>query len=72
MNDERNSTPQASLMVEKGIENVYLLSGGIEQFLEDFPEHVEGIDVPIPQKTIKAEAEAKKQAAKEKKVTKRH
>jgi predicted sulfurtransferase len=35
-------------MVEKGYENTYLLSGGIEQFLEEYEDMVEGTDVPIP------------------------
>jgi hypothetical protein len=37
---------------------VYLLSGGIEQFLEDFHEHVEGRAVPAPPK--KSTEESKK------------
>jgi hypothetical protein len=35
-------------MVEKGYENTFLLSGGIEQFLEEFTDLVEGTDVPVP------------------------
>ena len=41
-NDERTGCPAASLLSEKGYDNVYLLSGGIEAFLEDFPGLVEG------------------------------
>jgi centrosomal protein CEP41 len=37
MNDERNGVQAAQLFFEKGYENVYLLSGGIESFLDDFP-----------------------------------
>lgn len=44
-------------MVEKGIENSYLLSGGIEKFLEEYTDFVEGTDVPIPQKKILEEKE---------------
>ena len=39
-------------MAEKGYENVFLLSGGIERFLEDFYELVEGKQVPVPKKHI--------------------
>jgi hypothetical protein len=34
MNDERSGTLQAKLLFEKGFDNVYLLTGGIEGFLE--------------------------------------
>jgi centrosomal protein CEP41 len=36
MGDERKGTAAANLMAEKGYENVFLLSGGIEQFNEEF------------------------------------
>jgi centrosomal protein CEP41 len=35
---------------EKGYENVYLISGGIEQFQNDFPELCEGKVVPTSKK----------------------
>lgn len=44
-------------MVEKGIENSYLLSGGIEKFLEEYTDLVEGTDVPVPVKKILEEKE---------------
>lgn len=53
LSDERIGTEIATKMVEKGYENSYLLSGGIEKFLEDYSELVEGTDVPVPQKKIK-------------------
>ena len=34
MSDERKGTAAAQLFYEKGYENTYLLSGGIEGFLE--------------------------------------
>jgi len=37
---------------EKGYENVFLLSGGIEDFVEDFPELCEGKSVPASKKKI--------------------
>lgn len=48
--DERKGTAVAKIFFEKGYENVYLLSGGIEQFLEEFHEHVEGRSVPTTKK----------------------
>lgn len=48
MSDERKGCAAANLMSEKGYENVFLLSGGIEQFNEEFHQLVEGRDVPKP------------------------
>lgn len=42
MNDERKGTQAAQMLYEKGYENTYLLSGGVEMFLEDYPELCEG------------------------------
>ena len=53
MNDERKGTLAAQLFFEKGYENIYLLSGGIEQFLEEFPHLVEGTSVPKPKMVYK-------------------
>ena len=46
MADERKGTQAAHLFFEKGYENVYLLSGGIEQFLDEFTALCEGKQVP--------------------------
>jgi centrosomal protein CEP41 len=46
--DERQGTELALKMVEKGFENTFLLSGGIEKFLEECTDLVEGTNVPIP------------------------
>ena len=35
MSDERQGTQYARLLFEKGFDNIYLLSGGIEKFLEE-------------------------------------
>jgi len=51
--DERSGIPYANSMAQKGYENVYLLNGGIEAFLEAFPEAVEGKKVPAPVKQEK-------------------
>ena len=50
MADERKGTQAANLMAEKGYENVFLLSGGIENFNEEFNEMVEGRNVPKPRR----------------------
>ena len=46
MHDERSGTAAAKLLYEKGYDNVYLLSGGIEEFLLSFDHLVEGANVP--------------------------
>ena len=50
---------QAQLLTEKGYENTFLLSGGIEAFLEANPDLVEGQQVPVPRKAIQEEEEKK-------------
>ena len=50
MHDERNGTHYAKLLHEKGFDNVYLLTGGIEGFLESQYELVEGMNVPAKPK----------------------
>ena len=45
--DEKNGIPSATILAEKGFENVFLLSGGVESFLQSFPEFVEGKKVPV-------------------------
>lgn len=42
MGDERKGCAAANLLVEKGYENTFLLSGGIETFNEEFHHLVEG------------------------------
>ena len=55
MNDERKGTAAANLLAEKGYENVFLLSGGIEKFNEEFHHLVEGRDVPVPKSKVEEE-----------------
>ena len=57
MQDEKIGIEVATKMVEKGYENTVLLSGGIEKFLEEATELVEGSDVPTPQKVLTEEKE---------------
>eukprot|EP00357_Protocruzia_adherens_P008121 CAMPEP_0114996886 /NCGR_PEP_ID=MMETSP0216-20121206/14580_1 /TAXON_ID=223996 /ORGANISM="Protocruzia adherens, Strain Boccale" /LENGTH=267 /DNA_ID=CAMNT_0002361181 /DNA_START=39 /DNA_END=842 /DNA_ORIENTATION=- len=51
--DERSGTQAAQLFSQKGYDNIYLISGGIEDFLEQFPELIEGIKIPSPKKDSK-------------------
>ena len=46
MYDERSGTAAAKLLYEKGYDNVFLLSGGIEEFIMSYDELIEGINVP--------------------------
>lgn len=41
-NDERNGVPYAGLLFQKGYDNIYFLSGGIEEFIKKYPEYTEG------------------------------
>lgn len=43
------------MFTEKGFENLYLLSGGCEAFLEKHVDLCEGRGVPIPKSQIAAE-----------------
>ncbi len=43
--DEKEGIPAAKLFFEKGYDNVYLLSGGIEKFAVKYAKFVEG-EVP--------------------------
>ena len=60
MSDERKGTAAANLMAEKGYDNVFLLSGGIDGFNEEFNHLVEGRNVPKPQSKIREEESMKK------------
>lgn len=46
MNDERMGTHYAKVLHEKGFDNVYLLSGGLEKFFTGFPDLIEGDKLP--------------------------
>eukprot|EP00349_Pseudokeronopsis_sp_Brazil_P005951 CAMPEP_0202967604 /NCGR_PEP_ID=MMETSP1396-20130829/12523_1 /ASSEMBLY_ACC=CAM_ASM_000872 /TAXON_ID= /ORGANISM="Pseudokeronopsis sp., Strain Brazil" /LENGTH=157 /DNA_ID=CAMNT_0049692831 /DNA_START=303 /DNA_END=776 /DNA_ORIENTATION=+ len=70
MNDERKGTAMAQLFFEKGYENTYLLSGGIEQFMEDFPELCEGKVVISNKKKAQEDEDKKKQEKDEKRKNK--
>ena len=53
MYDERSGTHYAKILFEKGFDNVFLLSGGIEKFWENHHELVEGTELP-PMPKLKA------------------
>jgi centrosomal protein CEP41 len=59
-NDERNGIPFAQRLFEKGFDNVYFLSGGIEDFAKKFPEYLEG---PEREKFIQMKIEKDKKDA---------
>lgn len=50
MNDERKGTAIAQLFFEKGYENTYLLSGGCDAFVEEYPMLCEGKALPVTRK----------------------
>ena len=58
--DERKGTQAANLMSEKGYDNVFLLSGGIDQFNEEFNPMVEGKNVPKPRQQAIEEEQKRK------------
>lgn len=62
MNDEKNGTHYAKLLHEKGFDTVYLLTTGIEGFLESNYELVEGYSVPEKSKIKAADAKGIKKS----------
>lgn len=58
-NDERNGIPFANNFFQKGYDNVYFLSGGIEDFSKKYPEYLEGLE---REKYIKMKEDRDKQA----------
>lgn len=46
--DERTSVDSAQRLAMKGFDNVFLLSGGIEEFGQRFPRYLEGVKLPRP------------------------
>lgn len=47
-NDEKISKDCAKLLVDRGIDNIYLLSGGLNDFCTDYPSYIEGVPLDIP------------------------
>ena len=46
VSDERNGISAARALVDRGYDNTFLLTGGIEKFIEDYPSLVEGNNIP--------------------------
>lgn len=46
MENERRGTNVAKVLTEKGFGNIYLLTGGIQQFYIDFPSLITGNNIP--------------------------
>lgn len=46
--DERPGVESAQKLAQRGFENVYLLSGGLEEFVKMFPQYLEGNNPPRP------------------------
>ena len=61
-NDERNGIPYANNFFQKGYDNVYFLSGGIEEFVKNYPDYLDG---PEKDKYINMKKEKDKQKQKE-------
>ena len=57
--DERNGIPYANNFFQKGYDNVYFLSGGIEDFVKKYPNYLEG---PEKEKYVNMKIESDKQA----------
>ena len=48
--DEKISRESAKVLVDRGVDNVYLLTGGINEFAYDYPSFIEG-NAPAPPKS---------------------
>ena len=46
VSDERNGIAAARALVDRGYENTFLLTGGIEKFIEDYPSLIQGNNIP--------------------------
>ena len=44
--NERHGTNAAKILSDKGFNNIYLLTGGIQQFFIDYPELIDGNEIP--------------------------
>lgn len=44
--NERRGTHVAKTLTEKGFTNVYLLTGGVQQFFIDYPDLIDGNSIP--------------------------
>jgi centrosomal protein CEP41 len=67
MRDERSGSSAAKTFYEKGYDNIYLLSGGIEDFMMAYPELIIGTELPDFDK-LKEEAALKDKKKNKKKI----
>ena len=44
--NERHGTQVAKVLTEKGFGNIYLLTGGIQAFFIDYPDLIDGNEIP--------------------------
>jgi centrosomal protein CEP41 len=44
--DDKNGATFATVLYEKGFDNIYLLTGGVEEFYQKKPSYVTGIELP--------------------------
>ena len=67
MKDERSGSSAAKTFYEKGYDNIYLLSGGIEEFMMAYPDLIIGAELPDFEK-LKEEAAISEKKKKRKKI----
>ncbi len=67
MGDERSGSTAAKKFYEKGYDNIFLLSGGIDEFILSFPELIVGKDLPDIDK-LREEKELKDKKKRRKKI----
>jgi centrosomal protein CEP41 len=46
--EEKKGIKPAKIFFEKGFDNVYMLTGGLEKFHSYHPEYIEGSNIPEP------------------------
>jgi len=68
MNDERLGSHYSKVLHEKGFDNIFLLSGGLEKFVELHSSCVEGANVPDFTKKAKKEMRNTKTSFKSSKI----
>ncbi|RLN74245.1 hypothetical protein BBJ28_00000583 [Nothophytophthora sp. Chile5] len=48
--DDKTAGQTAHILVQRGFDNVYVLSGGLVDYADEFPDHIEG--TPLPRKPV--------------------
>lgn len=56
-NNEKSGMPNAQNLVQKGFDNIYLLSNGLEDFLKAYPEECEGEGAELYRDQVKEQKE---------------